>query len=172
MLSDERAAMSSVSRHIAVSAFSSPGLTPARRYGTAIMLFALGVFAVGLVFFEGGSLIVSAVLGVLLIAGFIWYLHMIAPAPFILRLTPEGLERQEQGREPLLIPWDKMARVKEEQFTNGKVISVMVYARSHHSVYRALALYRDDLPEFDEFRRALKVSTLPETPWRLETVHE
>ncbi|HEY7349229.1 MAG TPA: hypothetical protein VH599_13025 [Ktedonobacterales bacterium] len=152
--------------------FASPGLTPGRRYGTAIMLFVLGLFVVGVVFYEGGSLIVSAVLGFLLIAGFIWYLRLIAPAPFILRLTADGLTRQEKASEPLVIPWDKIVRVKEEQFANGKIIGVMVYARSKHSVYRALVLYRDDLPQFDEFRKALKASTLPETPWRLETVHE
>jgi hypothetical protein len=136
------------------------------------MLFVLGLFVVGVVFYEGGSLIVSAVLGFLLIAGFIWYLRLIAPAPFILRLTADGLTRQEKASEPLVIPWDKIVRVKEEQFANGKIIGVMVYARSKHSVYRALVLYRDDLPQFDEFRKALKASTLPETPWRLETVHE
>lgn len=152
--------------------FDSPGLTPGRRYGTAIMLCVLGLFVVGIVFYEGGSLIVSAVLGLLLIAGFIWYLRLIAPTPFTLRLTPEGLVRQEKAGEPQVIPWDQIARVKEEQFANGKVIGVMVYARSKRSVYRALVLYRDDLPQFDAFRQALKASTLPETPWQLETVHE
>ncbi len=160
------------SHHVETREFASPGLTPGRRYGTAIMLFVLGLFVVGVVFYEGGPLIVSAVLGLLLIAGFIWYLRMIAPAPFTLRLTAEGLTRQEKGHDPLLIPWDKIVRVKEEQFPNGKIIDVMVYVRSTRSVYRALVLYRDDLPQFDEFRKALKASTLPETPWRLETVHE
>jgi len=153
--------------------FASPGLTPSRRYGTAIMLFLLGLFVVGIVFFEGHSGIVAAVLGTLLIAGFVWYLRMIAPAPFTLQLTPEGLVRQERGASaPLVIHWSQFARVKEEQFPNGKIIAVMVYARSTQSVYRALVLYRDDLPQFDAFRQALKAATLPETPWQLETVHE
>ena len=152
--------------------FASPGLTPGKRYGTAIMLFVLGLFVVGVVWYQGGSVIVSAILGFLLIAGFIWYLRMIAPAPFTLELTPEGLARQEQGQAAQVIAWDKIARVKEEQFANGKVIGVMVYARSKSSVYRALVLWRDDLPQFDEFRQALKASTLPGTPWQLETVHE
>lgn len=153
--------------------FSSPGLTPLRRYGTAAMLFVLGLFVVGIVWYEGHSGIGAAVLGALLIAGFVWYLRMIRPAPFTLKLMPEGLVRQEQGAaEPLLIPWNQFARVKEEQFTNGKIIGVMVYARSKHSVYRALVLYRDDLPQFDAFRKALKAASLPETPWQLETVHE
>ena len=151
--------------------FSSPGLTPLRRYGTAIMLFVLGLFVVGVVFYQGGSVIVSAVLGFLLIAGFVWYLRMIAPAPFTLRLTPEGLERKEQGAA-VPLSWNQFARVKEEQFSNGKIIAVMVFARSKHSVYRALVLYRDDLPQFDDFRKALRAATLPETPWQLETVHE
>lgn len=152
--------------------FSSPGLTSVKRYGTAIMLFVLGVFVVGVVWYQGGSVIVSAILGALLIAGFVWYLRLIAPAPFTLSLTAEGLTRQEQGSEPLVIPWDGLVRVKEEQFPNGKVIGVMVYARSKTSVYRALVLWRDDLPQFDAFRQALKASTLPETPWQLETTHE
>jgi hypothetical protein len=153
--------------------FSSPGLTPLRRYGTAIMLFILGLFVIGIIFYEGHSGIVAAVLGALLIAGFVWYLRMIAPAPFTLQLTPEGLVRKEQeASEPLVIPWDQFARVKEEQFPNGKIIAVMIYARSKRSVYRALVLYRDDLPHFDDFRKALKDATLPETPWVLETVHE
>jgi hypothetical protein len=152
--------------------FASPGLTPARRYGTAVMLFVLGLFVIGVVFYEGRSAIASAALGLLLIAGFIGYLRMIAPAPFTLRITPEGLIRQEKSGDPLVISWGRIARVKEEQFPNGKIIGVMVYARSQHSVYRALVLYRDDLPQFDAFRAALKEATLPETPWQLETVHE
>jgi|SRR5579859_1849027 len=152
--------------------FASPGLTPGRRYGTAIMLFVLGLFVVGVVWYDGRSLIFSAILGFFLIGGFIWYLRLIAPAPFTLRLTPEGLARQEKSGEPLVIAWDCIARVKEEQFPNGKIIGVMVYARSTHSVYRALVLYRDDLPPFDEFRQALKETVLPGTPWQIETVHE
>jgi hypothetical protein len=152
--------------------FASPGLTPVRRYGTAIMLLVLGLFVVGVVFYGGGSLLVSAILGALLIAGFIWYLRIVAPAPFTLSLTPDGLTRQERASEAQVIPWDKIARVKEEQFPTGKIIAVMVYARSQHSVYRALVLYRDDLPQFDSFRQALRASTLPGTPWQLETVHE
>jgi len=162
----------SAAHHVESREFASPGLTPGRRYGTAIMLFVLGLFVVGVVFYDGRSLVVSAILGFLLIAGFIWYLRLIAPAPFTLRLTAEGLVRQEKAGEPQVIAWDQMARVKEEQFANGKIIGVMVYARSKRSVYRALVLYRDDLPQFDAFRQALKASTLPETPWQLETVHE
>jgi hypothetical protein len=158
--------------HVEASTFASPGLTPGKRYGTAIMLFVLGVFVIGVVWYQGGSVIVSAILGALLIAGFVWYLRLIAPAPFTLSLTAEGLTRQEQGQEPLVIPWGEMARVKEEQFPNGKIIGVMIYARSKSSVYRALVLWRDDLPQFDAFRQALKASTLPETAWQLETVHE
>lgn len=137
-----------------------------------MMLLALGLFVVGVVFYDGGSLIVSAILGFILIAGFIWYLRTIAPAPFTLSLTPEGLARQEKEGAPQVIPWDGMVRVKEEQFPNGKIIAVMIYAKSKSSVYRAFVLYRDDLPQFDAFRAALKASTLPETPWHLETVHE
>ena len=160
------------SRSASTIEFSSPGLTPLRRYGTAVMLFVLGLFVVGIVLYEGHSGIVAAVLGALLIAGFVWYLRMIAPAPFTLSLTPDGLVRKEGSGEPLVIPWNQFARVKEEQFSNGKIIGVMVYARSRQSVYRALVLYRDDLPQFDAFRKALKAATLPETPWQRETVHE
>ena len=169
---NERQATPPAAERVPTREFPSPGLTPARRYGTAIMLLALGLFIIGVVFYEGRSVIVSAVLGALLMAGFIWYLRLIAPAPFTLRLAPEGLVRQEKSGEPLVIPWDRFVRVKEEQFSNGKIIGVMIYARSARSVYRALVLYRDDLPHFDEFRAALKASTLPETPWKLETVHE
>jgi hypothetical protein len=158
--------------HVEASTFTSPGLTPGKRYGTAIMLFALGLFVIGVVFYQGGSVMVSAVLGALLIAGFVWYLRLIAPAPFTLSLTEEGLTRQERGKDAQVISWGDMARVKEEQFPNGKIIGVMVYARSKSSVYRALVLWRDDLPQFDAFRRALRSATLPETAWQLETVHE
>ncbi|HEY7124547.1 MAG TPA: hypothetical protein VH540_11390 [Ktedonobacterales bacterium] len=153
--------------------FSSPGLTPGRRYGTAIMLFVLGLFVIGVVFYEGRSALISAIMGLLLIAGFIWYLRMIAPAPFTLKITPEAFIREEAGQEPLVIPWERFVRVKEEQFTNKKIISVTVYKRvGARGVHRALVLYRDDLPRFDDFRKALKEATLPETPWHLETVHE
>lgn len=169
---DARQTNPSVSRQPEVTTFSSPGLTPARRYGTAIMLLLLGLFVVGVIWYDGLSVIVCAIIGFILIAGFIWYLRTIAPAPFTLTLAADGLTRQEQGGEPQVIPWDQIARVKEEQFPNGKVIGIMVYARSKTSVYRALVLWRGDLPGFDAFRAALKASTLPETPWHLETVHE
>jgi hypothetical protein len=153
--------------------FPSPGLTPGRRYGTAIMLFVLGLFVIGVVWYEGRSALVSAIMGLLLIAGFIWYLRMIAPAPFTLKLTPEGLIREEAGQEALMIPWERFARVKEEEFPNHKIISVTVYKKvGARGVHRALVLYRDDLPRFDEFRKALKDAIPSETPWHLETVHE
>ena len=169
---EQTADSTAASRVTSAIEFSSPGLTPLRRYGTAAMLFVLGLFVIGIVLYEGHSGIGAGVLGALLIAGFVWYLKMIAPAPFTLSLTPEGLMRKESSAEPMVIPWNQFARVKEEQFSNGKIIAVMVFARSKHSVYRALVLYRDDLPHFDDFRKALKAATLPETPWVLETVHE
>jgi hypothetical protein len=154
--------------------FPSPGLTPGRRYGTAIMLLVLGLFVVGVIWYEGRSGLVAAILGALLIAGFVWYLRMIAPAPFTLKLTPEALVREQAGEEPLVIAWERFARVKEEQFSNKKIISVTVYKKvGARGVHRALVLYRDDLPRFDAFRQALRDATQPSaTPWTLETVHE
>ncbi len=151
----------------------SPGVSLRKR-----ILTGLGVAAASAVFFgiaraEGATMLVSSILGVIFIGGFIWYLVAAAPRPFTITLDDQHLTRQDAGAEPVVIPWSGIARVKEEYFPNGKTCSVMVYKRvGEKGVHRAWVVYGDDIPDFEALVAALRASLPEGTPWMRETVHE
>ncbi|HLY31496.1 MAG TPA: hypothetical protein VKQ36_10735 [Ktedonobacterales bacterium] len=151
----------------------SPGVSLRKRWLTGV-----GVALVALLFFwlaihEGASALVSTLIGVVFIAGFIGYLWVAAPTPFVLRLDAQGITRTERNGEPVAIPWDQIARVKEEVFKSGVTVSLSVYKRvGARGVHRAFIIYRDDIPHFSEFASAFAAALRAETPWLRETVHE
>ena len=141
-------------------------------------LTALGVVVASIVFFlialsEGASMIVSTLIGIVFIGGFVGYLRVVAPTPFTIRLDAEGISRSERGGEPEAIPWDRVAKIKEEVFPNGKPVSIAVFKRvGEKGLHRAWVVYGDDIPRFAEFIAALRASLPAETPWISDTVHE
>jgi hypothetical protein len=151
----------------------SPGVGVRKRWLTGV-----GVMAAAIIFFiialtQGASMLVSTIIGIVFIGCFVWYLRIVAPEPFTIRLDDEGVTRVDKGGEPATISWEAIAKVKEEQFKNGTSVSLTVYKRvGERGLHRAWVVYRDDLPGFDELAGALRV-VLPEgTPWIRETVHE
>jgi hypothetical protein len=151
----------------------SPGVSPRKRLLTGLgIALAAGVFIL-IAIDEGGPIWVSTLIGAVFIGCFIWYLRIVAPAPFTLRLDASGISREERGGQPAQIPWEGLARVKEEVFPNGQPISLSFYKRVGTSgVYRAFVVYRDDIPRFDAFLAAVR-TVLPESvTYRRETVHE
>jgi hypothetical protein len=142
------------------------------------MLTGIGVVAATLLFFwiaraEGAAMLVSSILGVIFIGGFIWYLFSAAPKPFTITLDGAQLTRQETGAEPVIIPWSGIARVKEEYFPNGKTCSVAIYKRvGEKGVHRAWVVYGDDVPDFATLVAALRASLPESVPWMREAVHE
>jgi len=157
----------------AARAWRSPGVSPRKR-----LLTGLGVAAATVVFFwiarsEGATMLVSSLLGVIFIGGFVWYLIAVAPKPFTISLDAEHLSREDAGVEPVVLPWSGIARVKEELFPNGKPCSMAVYKRvGARGVHRAWVVYGDDVEDFAALVAAVRETLPADVPWVRETVHE
>lgn len=155
------------------SEWASPGVSMRKR-----VLTGIGVALVSVMFFfialtQGAPMVVSTIIGVVFIGCFVWYLRIVAPTPFTIRLDEQGITRTESGGEPVIIPWNGVAKVKEELFKNGTSVSLTVYKRvGERGLHRAWVVYRDDIPRFDALATALQ-GALPEgAPWIRERVHE
>jgi hypothetical protein len=150
----------------------SPGVSARKRW-----LTGLGVALAAAVFFiialsQGASMVVSTIIGVVFIGCFIWYLMIVAPAPFRIMMDEQNLTRVDRAGEPLTIPWPGVAKVKEEVFKNGTSVSITVYKRvGERGLHRAWVVYRDDLPGFDSLVSALHDHLPGDLPWYREQVH-
>lgn len=150
-----------------------PGVSVRKRWITGVGV----VLASALFFFiaakEGATMLVSTLIGVVFIGGFIGYLRVVAPQAFTIRVDGEGVTRTNRGQEPALISWDNVAKIKEEDFPNGKPVSIAVFKRvGERGLHRAWVVYGDDIPRFSEFIAALHAGLPESTPWLRETVHE
>lgn len=151
----------------------SPGISPRKR-----LLTGLGVLLASVIFFtialsEGASMLVSTLIGIVFIGGFVGYLRVIAPTPFTISLDDAGITRQEHGAEPLNIPWEQVAKIKQEMFPNGKPVSIAVFKRvGERGLHRAWVLYGDDVPDFAGLIAAVRAALPEDVPWLAETVHE
>jgi hypothetical protein len=151
----------------------SPGVSVRKR-----ILTGIGVMLAAIIFFfiawhEGAPALVSTIIGIIFIGGFIGYLQVVAPTPFTLRLDERGVTRTDRGAEPQLITWDNVVRVKEEVFKSGVSVSVAVYKRvGAKGLHRAWVVYRDDIPQFDAFIEAFSAALPLDRPWVRETIHE
>ncbi|HEY7832835.1 MAG TPA: hypothetical protein VIG30_04630 [Ktedonobacterales bacterium] len=150
-----------------------PGVRPGRRLLTgAGVVFAVAVFAL-VAIWQGATGWVSTLIGIIFIGGFVGYLWIMAPTPFILRLNASGIMRTERGGEPNVIPWDRVAKIKEERFKSGRSVSVAVFKRvGERGLHRAYVVYGDDISDYDGFRAALRAGVPEDRPWLVETVHE
>src|SRR5579875_1434953 len=106
--------------------FIGPGLSPFKRIATisgVIFLLALVLWiAIREGIFQGGSAVGSTIAAVLFIAGFVYYLRLIAPVPFTICLEKEALVKRSKKGEVIEIRWENLTRIKEEFFPNGKRI--------------------------------------------------
>jgi len=153
--------------------YASPGVTRGRKIGTGIFLALLGAFTVMVTAVEGVSILVSTIIAVLFITGFIFYLKIVAPPPFQIFFDDDALRREEQGIDQIEISWSAVVKVKEERFPNGLPISLSIYKRvGTKGIHRAFIIYRDDLPEFDAFLADLHQRVPTETRWNVEIAHE
>jgi hypothetical protein len=157
----------------APAVWTSPGVSGRKR-----VLTGLGIALAAAVFLliarsEGATMLVSTLIGVLFIGCFVWYLRIVAPTPVTIVLDERGITRTERGGEPALIPWDGVAKVKEELFKNGTSVSLTVYKRvGERGLHRAWVVYRDDIPRFDSLAEALRARLPASSPWLRERVHE
>jgi hypothetical protein len=153
--------------------WASPGVSVRKRWltGVFVALAALLFFWIALA--EGASMLVSTLIGGVFIGCFVWYLTLVAPTPFTLRLDAAGVTRLERGAEPATIAWGGVAKVKEEVFKNGTSVSLTLYKRvGERGLHRAWVVYRDDLEGFDALAVALREGLPQQAPWIRETIHE
>ena len=155
------------------SRWVSPGVSVRKRIftGAGVALAAAVFFAIAR--WQGASMLVSTIIGIIFIGCFVWYLTIVAPRPFTLALDSGAITRTDVGNEPEVIPWTGVAKVKEEVFKSGKSVSLTVYKRvGERGLHKAWAVYRDDVPRFDELQAAMRAALPDGVPWIRETVHE
>lgn len=149
-----------------------PGVSVRKRWmtGAGVALAAVVFLLIG---FTQGAMLASTIIGIIFIACFVWYLRIVAPVPFTLTLTADGISRTEQGGEPTFVAWAGVAKIKQEVFKNGTAVSLTLYKRvGERGLHRAWVVYRDDIPHFDDLLVAVRDRLPSETPWIVEQVHE
>ena len=158
--------------------FIGPGLSPFKRIVTILGLIGVIALIFWIAYYQvsqgAATIIVSTIIAILFVAGFAYYLRMIAPVPFTITLTPQALVKSSRRGEIIELPWADLTRIKEEFFPNGKRIGITVYRKVTQpgQKAKAWAVYRDDVTNIDGLAEALK-QAIPETcTWESETVHE
>ena len=154
--------------------FVGPGLSPFKRIMTAIGVLIVTALVLWIAIHEGLSALGSTITAIIFILGFVIYLRIIAPVPFTIELNSETLIKRSRNGEVIELPWDRVTRIKEEFFPNGKRIGITVYRKpaTPQEKTKAWAVYRDDVTGIDELAQALK-EAIPETcQWQSETVHD
>lgn len=161
-----------------IRVFIGPGLSPFKRLATifGVMCIIALVLWIGLYqgFFQGGSAVGSTIVAVLFILGFIYYLRLVAPMPFTIKLEEAALVKRSKNGEAIEVRWEDLTRIKEEFFPNGKRISITAFRKpaTPQEKPKAWAVYRDDVTDLDGLAEALK-EAIPDTcTWASETVHE
>jgi hypothetical protein len=156
-----------------VQVWASPGVSLRKRILTGVGIALVAALFLFIAWYENASMIVSTLIGLVFIGCFIWYLRIIAPTPYTIRLDDAGLTRTERNGEAQTIAWTGIARIKEEAFKNGTSVSFALYKRvGERNVARSFVIYRDDIPRFDEFLAAVRARLPESVEWRRETVHE
>src|SRR5260221_1916881 len=84
-----------------------------------------GVIAAAALFFflalwQGATMLVSTLIGVVFIGGVVGYLGGVAPPPFPLTIDASGLARAERGGPPARVPLPGGAKSKEERLKQRK----------------------------------------------------
>lgn len=151
----------------------SPGISVRKRWLTGVGVALAAALFVLIAVHEGAPGLVGTIIGVVFIGCFVWYLTIVAPTPFTIRLDAAGITRTERGGEPVTIAWENVAKIKEEHFKKGTSVSITVYKRvGERGLHRAWVVYRDDIPQYDGLVAALHVGLPEGTPWLREQVHE
>jgi hypothetical protein len=151
----------------------SPGVSLRKRWLTGIGVLLASVLFFFIALSEGVTMLVSTLIGIIFIGGFIGYLRVVAPASFTIRLDEAGISRSDRGGEPVTIAWANVAKIREEVFPNGKPVSIAVFKRvGERGLHRSWVVYGDDIPHFAEFIATLHAGLPESTPWLRETVHE
>jgi hypothetical protein len=154
--------------------FIGPGLSLFKRVMTIVGVLAVTGLVLWIALHQGVSAVGSTIVAILFIAGFVYYLNIIAPVPFTITLGAQALIKRSRKGEVIELPWENLARVKEEFFANGKRIGVIVYRNVTEpgQKAKAWAVYRDDVTDLDGLAVALKQAIPPSCAWQSTTVHD
>jgi hypothetical protein len=159
--------------------FIGPGLSRFKLIVTIIgLLFVVGIVLwIALHQAQQGAIstaVGSTIAAILFIAGFVYYLRIIAPVPFTITVGPEALVKHSRNGETIEVRWEDLTKVKEEFFPNGKRIGITAYRRvtTPEQKPKAWAVYRDDITDLDGLARALKQAIPATCEWQSEIVHE
>jgi hypothetical protein len=141
---------------------------------TVVGVIAIVALVLWIALHQGASAVGSTIIAILFIAGFVYYLSLVAPVPFTITLGPDSLVKKSKKGEVIALPWDQLTRVKEEFFPNGKRIGITVYRQVTEpgQKAKAWAVYRDDVNDLDGLAAALKQAIPATCTWQSETVHE
>ncbi len=154
--------------------FIGPGVSRFKQTVTLGGVLAVTALVLWIAIHQGASAVGSTIAAVVFIAGFVWYLRIVAPVPFTISIEPQALVKRSRNGEEIALPWSSLTRIKEEFFPNGKRISISVYrtVTDPKQKTKAWSVYRDDVTDLDGLAESLK-RTIPETcSWQSETVHE
>ncbi len=159
--------------------FVGPGLSLFKRIGTIVGVIAVTALVLWIAVYQhythnDASVIGSTIAAILFIAGFVYYLSLVAPVPFTIAVGPQTLIKRSSRGELVELRWDEVAGVKEEFFPNRKRISISVYRVVTDPAQKAKvwAVYRDDVTDLDGLAEALKEAIPTTCTWQSETVHE
>lgn len=159
--------------------FIGPGLSLFKRIVTILGIIGVTALVLWIAVYQhsnrnDASVIGSTIAAIIFVAGFVYYLRLIAPVPFTITVSPQSVVKSSRRGEVIDLPWENIDRIKEEFFPNGKRISVITYRKVTEpgQKAKAWAVYRDDVTDLDGLAEALK-QALPDTcSWQSETVHE
>lgn len=154
--------------------FIGPGLSPFKRIVTMVGVLGVTLLVLWIAIHQGYSAVGSTIVALLFITGFIIYLRIVAPVPFMITLSPNGVSKKSRNGEVVDLRWDEITRIKEEFFRNGKRISVSVYRTPDalQKKARAWVVYRDDVKNIDDLAQALQEMKPEGCAWSSETVHD
>ena len=159
--------------------FVGPGLSLFKRVVTVIGIIGILALILWIAIYQhinrnDASVIGSTIAAILFLAGFGYYLRLVAPVSFKITIKPTSLLRKTGRGEIIDLAWEDVPRIKEEFFPNGKRISVNVYRKVTEPGQKAKAwsVYRDELKDFDALAEALHQAIPASCDWERETVHE
>jgi hypothetical protein len=159
--------------------FIGPGLSPFKRIVTIFGVICLVVLVLWIAIYQhsarnDASVIGSTIAALLFIGGFVYYLSLVAPVPFTITVSPQGVFKRSRKGDAIDLHWEDVTRIKEEFFPNGKRISVIVYRKvtAPDQKAKAWAVYRDDVTDLDGLADALQRAIPEACQWESETVHE
>jgi hypothetical protein len=159
--------------------FIGPGLSLFKRIVTILGVICLVVLVLWIAIYQrdtrgDASVIGSTIAALVFIAGFIYYLSLVAPVPFTITVSSQGVLKRSRKGETIDLCWEDVTRIKEEFFPNGKRISVIVYraVTAPDQKAKAWAVYRDDVTNLDGLTEALHKALPTTCHWESETVHE